>query len=68
VLDSGPGFSPESAERLFDAFYTTKKEGTGVGLAIARTIIELHGGSIHAENNRLRGARFYFFLPVAIAV
>ncbi len=67
VLDSGPGIPMEAAGKLFDAFYTTKKEGTGLGLAIARTIVELHRGSIHAENNGREGARFYFFLRVASA-
>jgi signal transduction histidine kinase len=65
VLDSGPGIPVEAAGRLFEAFYTTKKDGMGLGLPIARTIVEAHGGSIHAANNCRQGARLYFFLPVA---
>jgi PAS domain S-box-containing protein len=63
VQDSGPGLSPDSSERLFEAFYTTKPEGMGMGLSICRSIIEAHGGSIRATANAPRGATFQFSLP-----
>jgi C4-dicarboxylate-specific signal transduction histidine kinase len=64
VRDSGPGLDPESLGRLFDAFYTTKAGGLGMGLAICRSIIEAHGGRIWATANMPRGAVFQFTLPV----
>jgi PAS domain S-box-containing protein len=63
VRDSGPGLSPESLERLFEAFYTTKPGGMGVGLSISRSIIEAHGGRLWATANVPRGAIFQFTLP-----
>jgi PAS domain S-box-containing protein len=63
VQDSGPGFSPESAERLFDAFYTTKPNGLGIGLSICLSIIEAHQGQLWATPNVPRGAVFQFTLP-----
>jgi len=65
VSDTGPGIPPDQAGRLFDPFFTTKPQGMGIGLAISRTIIEAHGGSIRAENNAERGATFRVTLPVA---
>ena len=62
VSDTGGGFDPEDAERLFDAFYTTKSEGMGLGLAISRSIIEAHGGRLWAEPNERGGATFHFTL------
>ena len=62
VHDSGPGLPAES-RGLFDAFYTTKSQGLGMGLAICRTIIESHGGRIWATPNTPRGAVFQFTLP-----
>jgi PAS domain S-box-containing protein len=64
VRDSGPGLDPEGLGRLFDAFYTTKAGGMGMGLSICRSIIEAHGGRIWATANVPRGAAFQFTLPV----
>jgi PAS domain S-box-containing protein len=66
VRDEGVGFSPEDAERLFDAFYTTKSEGMGIGLSLSRSIIERHGGRMGASLNEGPGATFSFSLPVFV--
>jgi PAS domain S-box-containing protein len=63
LRDSGPGIHPEHLERVFDAFYTTKSSGMGMGLSICRSIIEAHGGRLWAEANEPRGAIFQFTLP-----
>jgi PAS domain S-box-containing protein len=63
VRDWGPGLKPESVDRLFDAFYTTKPGGMGMGLSICRSIIEAHGGRVWAATNLPRGASFQFTLP-----
>jgi signal transduction histidine kinase len=63
VQDSGPGLKPESADRLFDAFYTTKTDGLGMGLSICRSIIEGHGGQVWATPSLPQGATFQFTLP-----
>jgi signal transduction histidine kinase len=65
VRDSGPGINPAHVERVFDAFYTTKSSGMGMGLSICRSIIEAHGGRLWAEANEPRGAVFQFTLPGA---
>jgi C4-dicarboxylate-specific signal transduction histidine kinase len=65
VTDTGPGISPDRLPRLFDPFYTTKEYGMGLGLSIARSIIESHGGRIWAEKNTDGGAAFRFTLPNA---
>jgi signal transduction histidine kinase len=65
VCDSGPGIPSDKLPRLFEPFFTTKTEGMGMGLSIARTIVEAHHGQIWAENNSGGGAAFYFTLPVA---
>ena len=62
VRDSGEGLDSASLERVFDAFYTTKPEGMGMGLAISRTIIESHGGRLWATTNSPKGAVFQFTL------
>ena len=63
VRDYGSGISEPTRERLFEQFFTTKEEGLGMGLAIVRSIVEAHGGSIEAENAEGGGARFHFRLP-----
>jgi signal transduction histidine kinase/CheY-like chemotaxis protein len=63
VSDSGIGFPVDKAERIFDAFFTTKPQGTGMGLSISRRIIESHGGRLWASSNAGRGAIFHFTLP-----
>jgi PAS domain S-box-containing protein len=65
VRDSGPGFPGGIAEQLFEPFFSTKAEGTGMGLAIARSIIEAHGGTLSAENRDDGGACFTVRLPEA---
>jgi signal transduction histidine kinase len=63
MRDSGPGLAPESVDRLFESFYTTKLGGLGVGLSICRSIIEAHHGRLWATANTPRGAVFQFTLP-----
>jgi signal transduction histidine kinase len=65
VRDSGPGIDLAHLERVFDAFYTTKSGGVGMGLSICRSIIEAHGGRLWADANEPRGAVFQFTLPNA---
>jgi len=67
VSDSGVGLPPEQATRIFDAFFTTKPHGTGMGLRISRSIIESHGGRLWAGENAPRGASFHFTLPTVEA-
>ena len=64
VADKGIGFAPKTADRMFDAFYTTKPSGMGMGLRISRSIIEGYGGQLSARRNKGRGATFSFVLPV----
>jgi signal transduction histidine kinase len=63
VLDKGEGFEPAQKDKLFDSLYTTKNEGLGLGLSIARSIVRLHGGAIWAENRLGGGTAFAFTLP-----
>jgi len=63
VSDTGVGLPPKQSDQIFNAFFTTKPHGTGMGLRISRSIVESHGGRLWAEDNSPRGARFYFTLP-----
>jgi signal transduction histidine kinase len=63
VQDTGPGLDPAQLDRLFEAFYTTKPGGLGMGLSICRWIIEAHEGRLWAEANEPKGAVFQFILP-----
>jgi PAS domain S-box-containing protein len=63
VKDAGVGLDPQTAGRLFDAFYTTKSDGMGIGLSVSRSIIESHGGKLWAEANDSPGTTFSFSLP-----
>ena len=62
ILDQGPGIPAEETERIFEQFYTTKKTGLGMGLSITRSLVEAHGGELHAENRLEGGAVFSFSL------
>ncbi|MFT4251700.1 MAG: ATP-binding protein, partial [Caulobacter sp.] len=65
VADTGPGLGPQDSDRLFEAFFSTKAEGIGMGLSICRSIIEAHGGRIWASDNETGGGVFSFTLPLA---
>jgi PAS domain S-box-containing protein len=64
IKDNGHGIRPEFSTRIFESFFTTKREGLGLGLSISRSIIQAHGGSIWGENNQNGGATFSFTLPI----
>ena len=63
MRDSGAGIDPANADRIFDAFFTTKPNGMGMGLAVCHTIIEAHSGRIWASNDSGSGATLLFSLP-----
>jgi signal transduction histidine kinase len=65
VRDAGIGLDRQSVEKLFDAFYTTKSGGMGIGLSVSRTIVERHQGRLWAEPNDGPGATFSFSIPLA---
>ena len=64
VSDTGPGLPPANLARIFDAFYTTKSSGLGMGLSICRSIVEAHGGRLWATPNDPHGAVFHVMLPI----
>ena len=66
VSDIGPGLIQSNADQIFDAFFTTKPQGSGMGLAISRSIVEAHGGRLWATSHDGRGATFHFSLPTAV--
>ena len=66
VSDTGVGLPSEKLDKIFNAFYTTKPQGTGMGLAISRSIVEAHGGRLWATANAERGATFHFTLPAGV--
>jgi len=63
VRDNGPGLSPEARQNVFEPFYTTKTKGTGLGMAIARRIVDAHGGQISVGDGATDGAEFVVTLP-----
>jgi signal transduction histidine kinase len=66
VSDTGVGLPTEKVEQIFSAFYTTKPQGSGMGLAISRSIVESHGGRLWAAANGRQGATFHFTLPIQV--
>jgi NO-binding membrane sensor protein with MHYT domain/signal transduction histidine kinase len=66
VSDTGVGLPPQRAGQIFEAFFTTKVQGTGMGLSISRSIVESHGGRLWAADNSPRGASFYLSLPTKV--
>jgi signal transduction histidine kinase len=67
ITDTGMGVPAENIDKIFNAFFTTKHQGTGLGLPITRSVVESHGGRIWANANSERGATFCFTLPIRLA-
>ena len=67
IIDTGDGMSPETQSKMFDTFFSTKSEGSGLGLPTVRKIVGVHGGTIHCDSELGRGTRFSISLPVAEA-
>ncbi|MBS0321803.1 MAG: hypothetical protein JSR18_14765 [Proteobacteria bacterium] len=67
VADQGPGIAPDALPHIFDSFFSTKRQGMGLGLSIARSIVDAHGGKLDATNGEAGGARFTLHLPPAAA-
>jgi two-component system sensor kinase FixL len=65
VVDTGHGIAPEHKPKVFNSFFSTKHDGLGLGLSIARTIVQAHGGSIWVEDSSSGGASFKFTVPLA---
>ncbi|MCX6928664.1 MAG: HAMP domain-containing sensor histidine kinase [Verrucomicrobia bacterium] len=63
IRDDGPGIPPEKLEKIFEAYYTTKEKGTGLGLATVKHNVELYGGSVRVESDLGKGARFVLVFP-----
>jgi signal transduction histidine kinase len=63
IRDDGPGIPPEKQEKIFEAYYTTKEKGTGLGLATVKHDVELYGGSVRVESALGKGARFVLVFP-----
>jgi signal transduction histidine kinase len=66
VSDTGVGLPPQQADQIFNAFFTTKPQGTGMGLRIRLSIVESHGGRLWAADNSPRGASFHLTLPTRV--
>jgi signal transduction histidine kinase len=66
VSDSGVGLPSQEVEQIFSAFFTTKPQGSGMGLAISRSIVESHSGRLWASTNYGKGATFHFTLPTEV--
>jgi two-component system sensor histidine kinase TtrS len=66
VSDNGPGLAPEAREKLFEAFFTTKPGGLGLGLSLSRSIVEAHGGHLSVDDHAPAGATFRIYLPIAV--
>ncbi len=67
IADTGVGLRPGQTEQVFNAFFTSKPQGTGMGLTISRSIVESHGGRLWASPNSGSGATFQFTLPIEVA-
>ena len=66
IIDTGEGMTAETQARMFDTFFSTKQDGSGLGLPTVRKIVEVHGGTIHCDSEPGRGTRFSIQLPIAM--